>query len=127
MRSAVYYPSTQVRSRQIMRNSLLLWDELHTIVPKPEYAPTYGDRRDMAEARVAVRLHRHHGADPGRLSAGVAALGLPPPGVGIAVDLDSGQLAGIGHALQIGRQLGAAAGGVADIDGRSRLCRCRDS
>jgi hypothetical protein len=50
MRSAVYYPSTQVRSRQIMHSSLLLWDQLHTIVPMPVYAPDYGDRRDMAEA-----------------------------------------------------------------------------
>lgn len=50
MRSAVYYPSTQVRSRQVMHSSLLLWDQLHTIVPEPVYTPEYGDRRDMAEA-----------------------------------------------------------------------------
>jgi hypothetical protein len=50
MRSAVYYPSTQVRSHQVMQNSLLLWDELHTIVPTPNYAPAYGKQRDMAEA-----------------------------------------------------------------------------
>ncbi len=50
MRSAVYYPSTQVRSRQIMHSSMLLWDKLHTIVPMPVYAPDYGDRRDMSEA-----------------------------------------------------------------------------
>lgn len=50
MRSAVYYPSTQVRSRQVMQSSLLLWDELHTIVPTPNYAPDYRERRDMAEA-----------------------------------------------------------------------------
>ena len=83
MRSAVYYPSTQVRSRQIMRNSLLLWDELHTIVPKPEYAPTYGDRRDMAEAweligrqivPTGTQKKRAHAAIEGTLEAG----GLPP-------------------------------------------------
>lgn len=50
MRSAVYYPSTKVRSRQIMQSSLLLWDDLHTIVPEPDYNPEYGSNRQMAEA-----------------------------------------------------------------------------
>jgi hypothetical protein len=50
MRSAIYYPRTQVQSRQLMQSSLLLWDQLHTIVPDRSYAPDYGDRRDMAEA-----------------------------------------------------------------------------
>ncbi len=50
MRSAVYYPRTQVQSRQLMQSSLLLWDKLHTIVPDRSYAPDYDDRRDMAEA-----------------------------------------------------------------------------
>ena len=50
MRSAIYYPRTQVQSRQLMQSSLLLWDKLHTIVPDRCYTPDYGDRRDMAEA-----------------------------------------------------------------------------
>lgn len=50
MRSAIYYPSTQVRSRKIMHSSLLLWDQLHTIVPMPVYAPDYRGDSDMAEA-----------------------------------------------------------------------------
>lgn len=50
MRSAVYHPSTQVRSPQIMQSSLLLWDELHTIVPDPKYRPMYGADTEMAEA-----------------------------------------------------------------------------
>ena len=50
MRSAIYYPRTQVHSRQIMQSSLLLWDKLHTIVPYHTYKPSYGTRRDMAEA-----------------------------------------------------------------------------
>lgn len=50
MRSAVYHPSTQVRNRQVMQSSLLLWDELHTIVPDPRYEPEYGADREMAQA-----------------------------------------------------------------------------
>lgn len=50
MRSAVYYPRTQVHSRPLMHSSLLLWDQLHTIVPERGYVPDYGDRRDMAAA-----------------------------------------------------------------------------
>lgn len=50
MRSAIYYPSTEVRSPAMMRSSLLLWDKLHTIVPYGGFQPNYGDQRDMAEA-----------------------------------------------------------------------------
>lgn len=50
MRSAVYYPRTMVHSRSLMKSSLLLWDQLHTIVPEPHYASTYRDNADMAEA-----------------------------------------------------------------------------
>ncbi|TNC46255.1 hypothetical protein FHG66_19120 [Rubellimicrobium rubrum] len=50
MRSAIYYPRTQVHSRPLMQSSLLLWDQLHTIVPDERYSPDYHGRRDMAEA-----------------------------------------------------------------------------
>lgn len=50
MRSAVYYPRTTVHSRPVMQSSLLLWDQLHTIVPEPHYAPEYHDNDGMAEA-----------------------------------------------------------------------------
>ncbi|MBY5366422.1 hypothetical protein HFO91_00360 [Rhizobium leguminosarum] len=50
MRSAIYYPRSQVHSRPIMQSSLLLWDKLHTIVPMKHYRPDYLDRQDMAEA-----------------------------------------------------------------------------
>ncbi len=50
MRSAIYYPRTQVHSQQMMQSSLLLWDELHTIVPDRSYTPDYHGRRDMAAA-----------------------------------------------------------------------------
>jgi hypothetical protein len=50
MRSAVYYPRTEVHSRPLMQSSLLLWDELHTIVPEHGYQPEYGGDAEMAEA-----------------------------------------------------------------------------
>ena len=50
MRSAIYYPRTQVQSRPLMQSSLLLWDKLHTIVPDRDYPFEYADRCDMAEA-----------------------------------------------------------------------------
>lgn len=50
MRSAIYYPRTQVRSKSIMKSSLLLWDELCTIVPMEHYSPDYSGQDDMAEA-----------------------------------------------------------------------------
>lgn len=50
MRSAVYYPRTTVHSRPVMQSSLLLWDQLHTIVPEPHHVPDYHDNDGMAEA-----------------------------------------------------------------------------
>ena len=50
MRSAIYYPRTEVQDRQLMQSSLLLWDQLYTIVPEKPYTPNYGKRLDMAEA-----------------------------------------------------------------------------
>lgn len=50
MRSAVYYPRTTVHSRSLMQSSLLLWDQLHTIVPEQHYSPEYHDKADLAEA-----------------------------------------------------------------------------
>lgn len=82
MRSAVYYPRTQVQSRPLMQSSLLLWDQLHTIVPQSSYSPSYGDRRDMAEAweligRTIVpndnQQHRAHEAISVTLQSGLPA------------------------------------------------------
>ena len=48
-----------------------------------------------------TRYYMEDGTPPGRwLGAGVAALGLAPPGVGVAVNLDAGHLPGEGRALQ---------------------------
>lgn len=50
MRSAIYYPRTQVWSVPLMKSSLLLWDELHTIVPTPNYEIRYERENDLARA-----------------------------------------------------------------------------
>jgi hypothetical protein len=41
MRSALYYPHTEVKSSSLLKTSLLLWDKLQYIVPSPEYEPYY--------------------------------------------------------------------------------------
>jgi hypothetical protein len=37
MRSAFYPPHTESRNKEILVSALLLWDEIQTIVPFPEY------------------------------------------------------------------------------------------
>ena len=50
MRSALYYPHTDVRSEALMKSALLTWDKLHSIIPHEGYRPDYGDNRMMADA-----------------------------------------------------------------------------
>ena len=37
MYSALYYPHTKIRNESMLKSALLLWDEIHTIVPWPGY------------------------------------------------------------------------------------------
>jgi hypothetical protein len=41
MRSALYYPHTDIRSETLMKSALLTWDRVHTIFPYKEYKPNY--------------------------------------------------------------------------------------
>ena len=50
MRSALYYPHTDVRSEALMKSALLTWDKLHSIIPREGYRPDYGDNQAMAKA-----------------------------------------------------------------------------
>lgn len=50
MRSALYYPHTDVRSEALMKTALLTWDKLHTIIPHKGYKPDYGGDTQLAEA-----------------------------------------------------------------------------
>lgn len=47
MRSALYYPNTSL-DEKLLKTSLLLWDEVHVIVPWPAFEPEYdtSDERD---------------------------------------------------------------------------------
>ena len=49
MRSALYYPHTEIRTESFWKSALLMWDEIHTISPYEEYEPQYQDPR-FAEA-----------------------------------------------------------------------------
>lgn len=41
MRSALYYPHTQIQSERLLKTSLVMWDQLEFIVPEPDYKPRY--------------------------------------------------------------------------------------
>ena len=57
----------------------------------------------MSVDAAAARQHQHRADLP--LAAAVVAVGCAPPGPGVAADLDPGELACVGHALQQGRGL----------------------
>ncbi len=44
MRSALYYPHTEIRSEALLKSALLLWDKVYTIAPNPGYQPYYESR-----------------------------------------------------------------------------------
>ena len=52
MRSALYYPHTEIRSEALLKTSLMLWDRVHVIVPVAEYKPYY----QSPEARKSFEL-----------------------------------------------------------------------
>lgn len=52
MRTALYFPHTEVRSKNLIHTSLLMWDQLETIIPYQGYRPNYDDR----EAAAAMEL-----------------------------------------------------------------------
>ena len=41
MRSALYYPHTEIRSESLMKSSPMLWDRVHIIVPFDDYKLQY--------------------------------------------------------------------------------------
>ena len=43
MRSALYYPHTSIRSENLIRTSLLLWDQVHVMVPWDDFRPDFDD------------------------------------------------------------------------------------
>src|SRR5215472_12970300 len=61
MRSALYYPHTQLRSNFLLSTSLLLWDRVQFIVPHSGYKPQYKNR-DVARA-VEIIGEQHYPTD----------------------------------------------------------------
>lgn len=53
MVSALYYPHTQIKDERLLKNSLLLWDQVEYIVPQPDWKhvrmanPLYNDAIDI--------------------------------------------------------------------------------
>jgi hypothetical protein len=62
MRSALYYPHTTVSSTQLLKTSLLLWDNLYVIVPWPHYQPRYRTR-EAADAFTVIGKCHYPSAD----------------------------------------------------------------
>jgi hypothetical protein len=67
MRSALYYPHTEIQSEDLMRTALLLWDEIHAIVPWPGYRPHYRDPL-LGEAFEVIGK-KHHPTEEEKLAA----------------------------------------------------------
>lgn len=47
MLKALYYPNTEIQNPTILKNALLLWDKIETIVPRPDWRPR-GIHRDKS-------------------------------------------------------------------------------
>src|SRR5258708_34951263 len=58
MRSALYYPHTQIKSEQLLKTSLLLWDQVNIIAPWENYRPKY-DNPIAAEAFAIIGKCHH--------------------------------------------------------------------
>jgi len=41
VRSALYYPHTEIKSENLFKTALLLWDQVYVIAPWPNYEPRY--------------------------------------------------------------------------------------
>lgn len=57
MRSALYYPHTEIGDGRILKTALLLWDEIHVIVPTKEYRPEYESRQHSEAFEMIGNCH----------------------------------------------------------------------
>lgn len=57
MRSALYYPHTEIASEDVMKTALLLWDEIRAITPWSGYAPRYRDPLFQEAFEVIGKCH----------------------------------------------------------------------
>lgn len=64
MSRALYYPHTRVDNPSIIKNALLLWDSLETIVPRQQRGPRSTPSREIEEAsEIIVKARRPSGAE----------------------------------------------------------------
>jgi hypothetical protein len=59
MLKALYYPHTEIRSEVILKNALLLWDSIETIVPNVDWqrqGPTGDSEHWQAADAASARL-----------------------------------------------------------------------
>lgn len=57
MLSALYYPHISIQSKQLLKNSLILWDTVETIVPNEELNPihTYNEKWYQKAAEIILK------------------------------------------------------------------------
>ncbi len=67
MRTALYYPHTEIQKESLLRTALLLWDRIEVIVPWPAFRPHYQDR-SMAEAFELIG-HAHFPSERAKAEA----------------------------------------------------------
>ena len=67
MRSALYYPHTEIQSEDVLKTALLLWDEIHAIVPWPRYSTRY--RNPLLGEAFEVIGKKHYPTEEEKLAA----------------------------------------------------------
>lgn len=61
MRSAIYYPHTEIKSESLLKTALLLWDDVRAIAPWPDYQPSY--KTDSAREAFELVGKMHYPSD----------------------------------------------------------------
>jgi hypothetical protein len=59
MRSAFYYPHTEIRNEAVIKTALLLWDEIHVISPWDQFRP-HGEEQNPWAAQAFEVIGRRH-------------------------------------------------------------------
>jgi hypothetical protein len=53
VKSALYYPHTEIKNENLLKTALLLWDQVYVIAPWPDYQPQY-DSQDAGDAFALI-------------------------------------------------------------------------
>lgn len=51
LQKALYYPHTDITNEAIIKNALLLWDQVETIIPSETWRPEMGTTTDLGPLR----------------------------------------------------------------------------